>query len=205
MKSSLVVLCMAGASLLCSTGCFYRSDAETLSSAHAFYQLLCSRYEAMLSAQNDELIGIWAEKFGSHNSVTGWSGLWNDILKNDHLTSAEGAPLHRTCYFIESDISEAGRHRGLLEGRGLGSLAVCEKIEAIRSNLSDIVYVIKSSPEYTKEGQFIESRKLQHKQLEESRKQRRLLEELADKKSPKEKSTFGALADVCRSVGSLFD
>jgi hypothetical protein len=163
-------------------GCFHQTDDEVISDACAVSNDINSRYREILNAPDDESILEFAYHYGSSNRVGGFAGMWNDYVGKDYLTKAGGAPLHRAAYFIEGDTYEINRHLGYLESRMLSSLTLHQKLRTLSKNLNYALHVIKVSPVFAEESRYIEKRKLQQQQLEESRKQNQLLNEIAEKR-----------------------
>ncbi len=168
-------------SIIFIPGCFHQSDDEVISNASNAANNIVARYDGLLNAPDDEAILECAQQFGVNNRISGWSGLWQNMTGNDHLTNVEGAPFHRTNYFIEGDINHVYRHLGYLESRMLTGIPLYERLRKIKNNLNYISHVIRTSQEYIQEDRYIEERRIQLQQLEAAQRQNALLDKIASK------------------------
>ncbi len=179
----LALLCLG---ILALPGCLYQSDDQILENAQHCYQQVSLRYEELLDTPDDEKIIALARDLGT-TSYAEKKG-WFDWMFRSNSFSREATPLHAVARFIEDDIDSVNGHLGGLGGRLLVNIPLYRRLESMRDGLMSVLKIIKTDADYREESRFLEMRRIEADRLDEERRQRELLEKLAE--SPKEKIVY---------------
>ena len=163
--------------IILTTSCMHRSTEDIFADAYNDFFVIVRRYHTFLELSDAELVEE-ARLLARNNNLPTASFLWQTMLGNDHVTTSQGAPLHKAVYLMQKDIDLLDHNIHLFERRGLFDRRLYAHMRDLRRDLLLWQRIIEKQKSFSQEAQFIEGQRLQKTQLYEQQKQTRLLEEM---------------------------
>lgn len=162
-------------------GCFHHKPEDVMGHAHQLYETTIYRYSDIIDSCNDDHAVEQLRLLGHERALSFGSALWQSLWGNDHLVNSRGVPLHKSVYFIESDIEDLESILHKLEQFGLFPKPIYAKIQELRLELMNLLRLVKAQKEYSEESQYIEQRHFQKAQYAQQQKQTELLRDISKK------------------------
>ena len=160
-------------------GCGHLTDEQIIQEAYDTHQTIAARHVDLLNSHDNNAVVENGMRFGLDYRSDG--GFWGRLLDDDYRDIAGIAQLHRTCFIIGDDLNAIRGQMSRLKAHALENSAVYTNLKNLSENLTYACSVMRDQNAFIEESRILEQRRLQQAQLEEARRQTRVLQDIACK------------------------